>query len=50
MMKYAWVCLYAPVNARRGKGKEDMKKFWNYENECLMEAGRGGRSDNWRHE
>ena len=34
-------CVYAPVNVGSEKGKEDMKKFWNYVNECLMDIGRG---------
>ena len=37
------VCVYAPVNAKSGKGKEEMTKFWNYVNECLMEIERGSR-------
>ena len=29
--------LYAPVNVKSRKRREEMKKFWNYVNECLME-------------
>ena len=41
-MKYAWVCVYGPVNTRNGKGRE-MKKFWIDVNKHLMEIGRGSR-------
>ena len=43
IVKYTWVCVYALINVRSRKGKEEMKKFWNYVNECLMEIGRGCR-------
>ena len=35
MIKYAWVCVYAPVNMKTTKGKSEMNKFWNELNECL---------------
>ena len=34
MVKYAWVCVYAPVNAGN---------LWNDVNECPMENGRESR-------
>ena len=37
IVKYAWVCVYAPVNMKTTKGKEEMKKFWKNLNECLSE-------------
>ncbi len=43
MVKYAWVCVYAPVNARNGKGREEMRKFWNDVNECLRKIVGGKR-------
>ena len=41
IVKYAWVCVYAPVNARSGKGREEMRKFWYNLNECLRRFERG---------
>ena len=35
MVKYAWVCVYAPVNKKTKKGKSEMKEFWNELNDCL---------------
>ncbi len=35
IVKYAWVCVYAPVNSSSGRGREEMRKFWNDVNECL---------------
>ena len=42
IIKYVWVCVYALVNVRSKKGKEEIK-FWNYMNECLMKIGRWSR-------
>ena len=36
-MTCTWICLYAPVNPRNRKEKEEMRKFWNYVHECPME-------------
>lgn len=33
ILNYAWICIYAPVNVRNGRGRE--MKFWNNVNECL---------------
>ena len=35
LIKYAWVCVYAPVNKRTLKGKSEMRKFWKDLNECI---------------
>ena len=35
MVKYAWVCVYAPVNMKTTKGKSEMRVFWKELNECL---------------
>ncbi len=43
IVKYAWVCVYAPVNSSNGRGKEEMRKFWNDVNECLRSFERGNR-------
>ena len=43
IIKYAWVCVYAPVNKRSGKGRAEMEKFWNDLNECLKKIGKGRR-------
>ena len=43
IIKYASVCVYAPANARSGKRKEEVRKFWNYVIECLMKFGRVSR-------
>ena len=42
MIKYAWVCVYAPVNLKTVKGKKEMEKFWNELNDCIngFEEGR----------
>ena len=37
MIKYAWVCVYAPVNLKTTKGKSEMKMFWKNLNDCLKE-------------
>ena len=34
IVKCVWVCEYAPVNGKSRMGKKDMRKFWNYVNEC----------------
>ena len=34
VVKYAWVSVYAPVNVRTVKGKNEMR-FWNEVNECI---------------
>lgn len=41
IVKYVWVCVYAPVNVTNGRW-EEMRKFWNDVNECLrkLEGGR----------
>lgn len=41
-MKYTWVCVYVPVNVASRKGREEIRKFWNYVNNCLrnIESGR----------
>ena len=43
IVKYAWVCVNAPVYARSGKRRDETRKFWNDVNECLMEIERGNR-------
>ena len=43
IVKYAWVCVYAPVNVVNGRGREEMRKFWNDVNECLRSFNRGTR-------
>ena len=35
--------MYVPVNARSGKGRVELRKFWNYVNECSVNIGRGSR-------
>ena len=35
--------MYVSINTRNGKEREEMKKFWNDVNECLVEIGRGSR-------
>ena len=42
LVKYAWVSVYAPVNMKTVKGKNEMMKFWNDLNECIkcFEIGR----------
>ncbi|KAK4327054.1 hypothetical protein Pmani_002500 [Petrolisthes manimaculis] len=42
IVKYAWVCAYAPVNAQTKVGKEKMREFWNDLIDCLriFESGR----------
>ena len=42
IVKYAWVSVYAPVNKRTVKGKNEMMRFWNELNECIksFESGR----------
>lgn len=34
--------MYAPVNVRNGKGREEMRRFWNDVNDCIkkLESGR----------
>lgn len=34
-VKYAWICVYAPVNEASRKGRNEMKKFWEELGECL---------------
>ena len=41
MIRYVWVCAYAPVNERTKKGKEERDDFWKGLNDCL----RGFESD-----
>ncbi len=40
--KYAWLCIYAPVNVKSERGRENMKEFWDEVNECIgmFEKGR----------
>ena len=35
LIKYAWVCVYAPVNGSSKKDMDGMEKFWMSLNECL---------------
>ena len=35
LLKYAWVCVYAPVNGSTKKDIDDMKIFWMEVNACL---------------
>ena len=35
IVKYAWVCVYAPVNGNTKKMKEEMEVFWKDLSECL---------------
>ncbi len=28
-------CIYAPVNGKSGKGREEMREFWDEVNDCL---------------
>lgn len=34
IVKYAWVCVYAPVNMKNVQGKDEMKQFWRNLNDC----------------
>ncbi len=43
IVQYAWVCVYVPVNSSNGRGREEMRKFWNDVNECLRSFERGSR-------
>lgn len=43
MVKYAWVCAYAPVNAQTRVGKRKMRKFWKQSSDCLRRFERGRR-------
>ncbi len=36
-------CVYVPVNSSNGRGREEMRKFWNDVNECLRSFERGSR-------
>ncbi len=45
VVKYAWVCIYAPVNVKSGKGREKIREFWDEERKgahcsCQSECGR----------
>ena len=42
IIRYAWVCVYAPVNMKTTNGRKEMEKFWNELNECVnsFEEGR----------
>ncbi len=33
--KYAWICKYAPVNVKSGRGRKNMREFWDEVNECI---------------
>ena len=37
IVRYSWICVYEPIDPKSRKGREDIKKFWNYVNEFLME-------------
>ncbi len=41
-MKYAWISIYVPVNVKSGKGREEIREFWDEVNDCLemFEEGR----------
>ena len=43
VVKYAWICVYAPVNGNTKKDLEDMRKFWMSLNECLKKFERDRR-------
>ena len=42
IVKYAWICVYAPVNVKTKKGRCEMRKFWDELSECVgsFESGR----------
>ncbi len=42
IVKYAWICIYALVNVKSGKGREEMREFGDEINDCLgmFEKGR----------
>jgi len=35
LVKYVWVCVYAPVNAKTKKGRDERNEFWKDLNDCL---------------
>ncbi len=35
LVKYAWVCIYAPVNVTSKKGLREREVFWEEVNACL---------------
>ncbi len=41
IVKYAWVCVYAPVNMKTVKGKNEEMKFWNDLNKCIKSFEKG---------
>ncbi len=43
IVNYAWVWVYVLANVSNGRGKEEMRKFWNDVNECLRSFERGSR-------
>ncbi|MCP5003018.1 MAG: hypothetical protein GY941_03575 [Planctomycetes bacterium] len=43
IVKYAWICVYAPVNVKTKKGKGVMKKFWEEVSECIGKFEKGRR-------
>ena len=43
IVKYTCICVYASVTISIGRGKEEMRKFWNDVNECLRSFKRGSR-------
>ncbi len=43
IVRYAWMCVYALVNVSNGRGREEMRKFWDDVNECLNSFERGSR-------
>lgn len=32
---HIWICVYASMNVRNGRGREEVRKFWNDMDECL---------------
>ncbi len=42
IVKYAWICIYAPVNVKSGKGREKLREFGDDVNDCvgMFETGR----------
>ncbi len=43
IVKYAWMCVHAPVNVSNGRGRKEMRKFWGDVNECLKRFERERR-------
>ena len=49
IVKYARVCVCASMNLRSKKGREEMRKYRNYVNDCLKEIRRRSRRVIIRH-